>query len=170
MTLTMCYLDVTLCSQVDHNFFGLESIKELYATDFDLKDAYENRREGRTWDKYVLYDGLLYCANKLCVSASFVHLLFLQEVHGGGLMVYFGVNKTEYVLADHFFCPKMRRDVERYVPRCTTCNKAKSRFNPHDLCMPLSISSVPWEIMHHILLICSSLRLFIYMVFQILLS
>jgi hypothetical protein len=34
--------------QHDHNFFGLESIKELYAADFDFKDAYDNCREGRT--------------------------------------------------------------------------------------------------------------------------
>jgi hypothetical protein len=31
----------TMLSQLDHNFFCLESIKELYATDFDFKDAYE---------------------------------------------------------------------------------------------------------------------------------
>jgi transposase InsO family protein len=35
--------------------------------------------------------------------------------------------------------------VERYVSRCTTCNKAKSRLNPHGLFMPLPIPSVPWE-------------------------
>jgi hypothetical protein len=50
--------------------------------------------------------------------ASFVHLLFLQEVHGGGLMGHFRVKKTEDVPAVHFFWPKMRRDVERYVSRC----------------------------------------------------
>jgi hypothetical protein len=44
--------------------------------DVDFKDAYENCREGRTWNKYVLQDGLLYRANKLCVLASSVHLLF----------------------------------------------------------------------------------------------
>jgi hypothetical protein len=38
----------TMLSQLDHKFFGLESIKELYATDVDFKDAYENCREGRT--------------------------------------------------------------------------------------------------------------------------
>jgi hypothetical protein len=38
----------TMLSQLDHNFFGLESIKELYATDIDFKDAYENCRERRT--------------------------------------------------------------------------------------------------------------------------
>jgi hypothetical protein len=35
--------------------------------------------------------------------------------------------------------------VERYVSRCTTCNKAKSRLNPHGLYIPLPIPSVPWE-------------------------
>jgi hypothetical protein len=68
----------------------------------------------------------LYCANKLCVPASSVRLLFLQEAHGGGLMGHFGVKKTEDVLAARFFWLKMRHDVERYVSRCTTCDKAKS--------------------------------------------
>jgi hypothetical protein len=36
-----------MLSQLDNNFFGLESIKELFATDFDFKDDYENCREGR---------------------------------------------------------------------------------------------------------------------------
>jgi hypothetical protein len=116
----------TMLSQLDYKFFGLESIKELYATNVDFKDAYENCREGRTLNKYVLQDGLLYRANKLCVPASSVHLLFLQEAHGGGLMGHFGVKKTEDVLAAHFFWSKMRCDVERYMSRCTTCNKAKS--------------------------------------------
>jgi hypothetical protein len=68
----------------------------------------------------------LYHANKLCVSASSVHLLFLQEAYGGGLMEYFGVKKIKDVLTADFFWPKMRRDVERYVSWCMTCNKAKS--------------------------------------------
>jgi hypothetical protein len=38
----------TMLSQLDHNFFVLESIKESYATNVDFKDAYENYREGRT--------------------------------------------------------------------------------------------------------------------------
>jgi hypothetical protein len=67
----------TMLSQLDHKTSGLESIKELYATDVDFKDAYENSREGRTWNKYVLQDELLYRANKLCVPASSIRLLFL---------------------------------------------------------------------------------------------
>ena len=47
-------------------------------------------------------------------------------------------------MATHFFWPKMRRDVERFVARCTTCQKAKSRLNPHGLYMPLPVPSIPW--------------------------
>jgi hypothetical protein len=36
-------------------------------------------------------------------SASSIHLLLLQEAHGGRLMGYFGAKKTEDVLAGHFF-------------------------------------------------------------------
>jgi len=134
----------TMLSQLDHKIIGLEIIKSLYATYLDFKEAFEHCRDGRTWNKYSLIDGLLFRAKKLCVPASSVRLLFLQEAHGGGLMGHFGVKKTEDVLASHFFWPKMRRDVERYVSRCTTCNKAKSRLSPHGLYMPLPVPSVPW--------------------------
>jgi hypothetical protein len=103
----------TMLSQLDHKFFGLESIKELYVTDFHFKDVYANCREGGIWNKYVMHDGLLYRANKLCVLTSSIHLLFSQEAHGGGLMGHFGVEKTKDVLAAHFFWSKMTRDVER---------------------------------------------------------
>ncbi|WVZ80623.1 hypothetical protein U9M48_028082, partial [Paspalum notatum var. saurae] len=43
-----------------------------------------------------------------------------------------------------FFWPKLNRNVERYVPRYTTCNKAKSRLNPHGLYLPLPVASVLW--------------------------
>jgi hypothetical protein len=76
MSLPMHYLDVILCSL--NLITILESLKELYATDFNFKDAYKNCREGRTWNKYVLHDSLLYRANKFCVPASSVRLLFLQ--------------------------------------------------------------------------------------------
>jgi hypothetical protein len=79
------------------------------------------------------HDGLLYRANKLCVLDSFVHPLYLQEAHGGGLMGYFEVKKIEDVLATHFFWPKMRHGMERYVSWCTTCNKTKSQLNAHGL-------------------------------------
>ncbi|KAK1645098.1 hypothetical protein QYE76_062903 [Lolium multiflorum] len=38
-----------------------------------------------------------------------------QESHAGGLMGHFGREKTLLMLADHFYWPKMRRDVDRVV-------------------------------------------------------
>ena len=135
----------TMLSQLDCKIFGLETIKAQYAHDDDFKDVLLNCKEGKTWNKFVLTDGFIFRANKLCIPASSVRLLLLQEAHGGGLMGHFGVKKTEDILADHFFWPKMRRDVERFVARCTTCQKAKSRLNPHGLYIPLPVPNAPWE-------------------------
>lgn len=93
----------TMLSQLNHKIFGLETIKEIYAADLDFKDAFENCREGRTWQKFMLREGLLYRANKLCVPASSVYLLLLQKPYGGGLMGHFSVKKTEDVLSTHFY-------------------------------------------------------------------
>jgi hypothetical protein len=82
-------------------------------------------------------------ANRLCIPVGSVHLLLMQEAHGGGLMGHFGAKKTEDVLASHFFWPKMRRDVEQFVSRYTTYQKAKSRLNPHSLYIPLPVPSIP---------------------------
>lgn len=60
-------------------------------------------------------------------------------------MGHFGRDKTYEMLGDHFYWPKMRRDVERLVQCCVTCHKAKSKQNTHGLYTPLLIPSVHWE-------------------------
>src|SRR6185437_4902642 len=47
-------------------------------------------------------------------------------------------------IQQQLFWPKMRRDIERFVGRCTTCQKAKSHLNPHGLYMPLPVPSISW--------------------------
>ena len=100
-------------------------------------------------------------------------------------MGHFDVKKTEDVLATHFFWPKMRRDVERFVAQCTTCLKAKSRLNAHGLyafaCTQCSLGGYIYGLCFRftsnkegegqllMLLICSFVKLFACMVCQILL-
>jgi hypothetical protein len=60
-------------------------------------------------------------------------------------MGHFGIKKTEDMLAAHFFWPRLWCDVERYVARCTRCNKAKYRLNPRGLYLPLPVPSAPRE-------------------------
>ncbi|KAL0439287.1 UNVERIFIED_CONTAM: Transposon Ty3-G Gag-Pol polyprotein [Sesamum latifolium] len=97
------------------------------------------------WDKFYLHDGFLFEANQLCVPNCSVRSLLLKEVHSEGLMGRFGISKTLGVLSEHFYWPRMHRDVENYVGRCIVCHTAKSKLNPHGLYMPLPIPSVPWE-------------------------
>ncbi|KAK1608176.1 hypothetical protein QYE76_031849 [Lolium multiflorum] len=68
-----------------------------------------------------------------------------EESHAGGLMGHFGREKTLLMLADHFYWPKIRRDMDRYVRRCITCNKSKSKLKPHGLYTPLPAPTTPWE-------------------------
>jgi hypothetical protein len=104
-----------MLSQLDYKIFGMETLEEFYATNLDFTDAHENCSEGRPWQKFVIHDGLLYHASKLCVPASSVRLMVLNEAHGGGLMGHFGIKKTEDVLVSHFFLPRLRHDVECYM-------------------------------------------------------
>ncbi|KAK1664854.1 hypothetical protein QYE76_053013 [Lolium multiflorum] len=83
---------------------------------------------------YPIYDKELYALIRV-----------LEESHAGGLMGHFGREKTLLMLADHFYWPKMRRDVDRYVKRCITCNKSKSKLKPHGLYTPLPAPTTPWE-------------------------
>jgi hypothetical protein len=132
-------------TQLDNKIFGLETIIDQYVHDADFKDVLLHCKDGKTWNKFIFNDGFVFRANKLCIPASSIHLLLLQDAHGGGLMGHFGVKKTEDILAAHFFWPKMRRDIVRFVAHCTTCQKAKSQLKPHGLYMPLPAPSVPWE-------------------------
>jgi hypothetical protein len=96
-----------MLSQLDFKIFGLETIKEQYMFDPDFKDVMLNYKDGKAWAKFFVNDGLLFCANKLCIPTSSVRLSLLQEAHGGGLMGHFGVKKTEAILSNHFFWLKM---------------------------------------------------------------
>jgi hypothetical protein len=87
-------------------------------------------------------DGYLFKENRLCVPASSLRELLVREAHGGGLMGHFVVAKTLDVLHEHFYWPKMKRDVQR--EQCIACRKAKSRVQPHRLYTPLPVPTEPW--------------------------
>jgi hypothetical protein len=114
----LCH-DIILCfSQLDAKILSLKSIKDLYAVDLYFAEPYSKCCDGKGWEKFHLHDGFLFQANKLCIPGCSVRILLVQEVHAGGLMGHFGAKKTKQVLVDHFFWPKMRRDVERHVLCC----------------------------------------------------
>ena len=113
-----------MLSQLDCCLFGLESIKGQYEIDANFKVVFENCKEGHSWNKFVMNDGYLFRANCLCILVGSVHLLLLQEAHGGGLMGHFGGKNTEEVLPTHFFLAK---DEARHRTNCDSLhNMSKS--------------------------------------------
>jgi len=134
-----------LLNQLEVKVLGLECLKGLYNNDAEFSEPYNHCQDGKGWEKYHIHDGFLFRANKPCVPNSSVRLLLLQKSHGGGLTGHFGQKKTFELLGDHFYWPKMRRDVIRFVERCVTCHKAMSKLNPHGLYTPLPIPKTPWE-------------------------
>jgi len=71
--------------------------------------------------------------------------LLVQELHGGALAGHFGVEKTCSMLKEHYYWPRMSKDVDHLVKRCSTCQMAKSRVLPHGLYSPLPVPLALWE-------------------------
>ena len=132
-----------LLTSLSTKLLGFEQVKEMYINDADFSDLYK-ACEKTSFGKFYKHDGYLFRENKLCVPNCSIRELLVREAHGGGLMGHFGVAKTLEVLHEHFFWPKMKRDVFRIGSRCITCHKAKSRVMPHGLYTPLPVPNEPW--------------------------
>ncbi|KAM3319001.1 hypothetical protein P3S67_006201 [Capsicum chacoense] len=146
-----------LMNTLTSRLMGFESLKMLYSNDDDFGKVFgecqvsltrcvQVVKEGndvRT-PRFELKEGYLFRNEKLCVPMSSWRDLLVKEAHNGGLMGHFGVSKTLAILSEHFFWPKMIRDVERICARCLDCKHAKSCTQSHGLYTPLPISNGPW--------------------------
>ena len=128
-----------LITALDARVLGFACMKNLYPNDSDFGEAYQHCVSKGTHGLFYLHDGYLFRDDKLCVPSSSLRRLFIHEAHGGGLMGHFGVAKTLGTLKEHFYWPKMVKDVERFCASCATCVQAKSKLNPHGLYTPLPI-------------------------------
>ncbi|XP_071924785.1 uncharacterized protein [Coffea arabica] len=133
----------TLITTLDTKLLGFEFIKDLYAADLDFGEIFTTLPRV-TREHYSMSQGFLYYKGKLCIPMCSMRLLLVREAHGGGLMGHFGVAKTLSILQEHFYWPRMKRDVERHTQRCVTCHQAKSKVHPYGLYTPLPIPHEPW--------------------------
>ncbi|OMO68240.1 reverse transcriptase [Corchorus capsularis] len=126
----------------------IESFPYVYIKEFYASDVYfgENFKacENSGFGKYYKHDGFLFKESRLCVSSCSLRILLMRESHEGSLMGHFGVDRTYDILHEHFFWPKMRHDVGKYVASCIVCLQAKSTSKPHGLYTPLPIPHEPW--------------------------
>ena len=101
--------------------------------------------------KFHKHDGYLFRENKFCVPNCSMRDVLVHESHCRGLMGHFRVQKTYDILCEHFYWPKMRKDVEKICSKCVACRQAcvayrqaKSKTHPHGLYTPLPIPEHPW--------------------------
>ena len=132
-----------LLTSMSAKMLGFEYVKDMYADDADFSNVYV-ACDKAAFGKFYKHDGYLFKESKLCLPNCSMRELLVREAHGGGLMGHFGVKKTLDILHEHFFWPKMKRDVNRICGRCITCRKAKSKVLPHGLYTPLPVPSEPW--------------------------
>jgi hypothetical protein len=132
-----------LLTSMSAKLLGFEYVKDMYADDADFSNVYK-ACDKTAFGKFYKHDGYLFKESKLCVPSCSMRELLVREAHGGGLMGHFGVKKTLDILHEHFFWPKMKKDVNRICGRCITRRKAKSNVLPHGLYTPLPVPSEPW--------------------------
>jgi len=71
----------------------------------------------------------------------------LREVHDGPIGGHLGVQKTLQRLAQHYYWPGMRKDVQDYTFSCVACSQNKHRNQaPAGLLQPIPIPSNRWEV------------------------
>ncbi|XP_048229055.1 uncharacterized protein LOC125369826 [Ricinus communis] len=126
-----------------HAKWSFEQLKDLYHDDSNFGQVYKACEQG-AFNKYYRHDGFLFFKKRLCIPSCPMRDLLVKEVHEGGLMGHFGIQKTLDVLHDHFYWPCMKKDVMRFYANCIVCKHAKSKLQPHGLYMPLPIPSSPW--------------------------
>ncbi|XP_052880487.1 uncharacterized protein LOC108485292 [Gossypium arboreum] len=101
----------TLLSYLDSKILGFTLLKDSYVNDSDFGEIFVSCEKG-PFENFYRYEGYLFREGKLCIPCGSFRDLLVHEAHSGGLMGHFGVNKTLATFHEHFYWPRMRKDVE----------------------------------------------------------
>ncbi|EOY08377.1 Uncharacterized protein TCM_022739 [Theobroma cacao] len=125
---------------------GFEELKNQYSSDsyFSkiIADLQGSLQAGNL--PYRLHEDYLFKGNQLCIPEGSLREQIIRELHGNGLGGHFGRDKTLAMVADRYYWPKMRRDVERLVKRCPACLFGKGSAQNTSLYVPLPEPDAPW--------------------------
>lgn len=120
---------------------GFECLAELYPTDNFFSPIWMDLTHG-VRSEYSLVDGFLFRDNRLCVPDCSLRLHIIVDLHKEG---HIGRDRTLKLVSESYFWPSLRRDVERFVARCTICQQRKGNASNAGLYLPLPIPTQPWS-------------------------
>lgn len=119
---------------------GFSSFADLYPSDIFFGPIWEATTSGLS-SLYSIHDDFLLRDNRLCIPDCSLRLQLITELHGEG---HIGRDRTLHLVATSYFWPTLRRDVERFVERCVTCQTSKGQASNAGLYLPLPIPTQPW--------------------------
>jgi hypothetical protein len=128
------------------NSYGHEAFEwpQLYQQDPDFATTYKLLGTGTIVTNFHIQDGLLCNMGHLFVPAS-KHAKIILESHYNQVAGHFGMEKTVAILQKHFYWPKLRHDISKYIRSCTSCAIAKPTIKKQGLYTPLPTPKKPWE-------------------------
>lgn len=125
---------------------GFEELKNQYSSDSYFSKIIADLQGSLQAENlpYRLHEDYLFKGNQLCIPEGSLREQIIRELHGNGLGGHFGRDKTLAMVADRYYWPKMRRDVERLVKRCPACLFGKGSAQNTGLYVPLPEPDAPW--------------------------
>jgi hypothetical protein len=117
---------------------------QLYQQDPDFAPTYQLLGTCTTITDFHLQDRLLCHLGHLCVPTS-KHAKLFWEAHYSQVAGHFGVEKTVAILQKHFYWPKLRQDVSKYIRSFTYRTISKPTIKNQGLYTPLPIPEKSWE-------------------------
>jgi hypothetical protein len=117
---------------------------QLYQQDLDFTTIYKLLGTGVIVTDFHNQDKLLFHLGHICVPKSECAKL-IWEAHYNHMAGHFGMEKTVVVLQKHFYWPKPRQYVSKYIISFTTCVITKPTIKKQGLYNPLPTPEKPWE-------------------------
>jgi hypothetical protein len=123
----------TLMTTMKNEVIGFDLLKDSLSTDPLFGPIVGKVSLGVRID-FGLHNGFLFKSTQLCIPDCNLRLRIIQECHNKGHM---GHDKTFQLIAEMFYWPSMRKEVEKFVHCCRVCQVSKGVATNARLYLPL---------------------------------
>lgn len=117
----MCLGEELTCYQFLLEVEGFDFLNEMYARDDDFKIIWESCSSNHPIKDFHIQGGFLFKWDQLCIPKFFLREQLLWEFRGGGLGGHVGRDKTIFKVEEMYYWPQLKRDVGKFVFKCTIC-------------------------------------------------
>jgi hypothetical protein len=117
---------------------------QLYETIPDFTTTYQMLGENAIVDNFHIQDGLLCRLGHIYVPSS-ERAKLIWEAHYNRVAGHLSIEKIVVMLQNHFYWPKLRHEVNKYIRSCTSCAIAKPTTKKQGMYIPLPTPDKTWE-------------------------